>query len=61
MDYLTTDEECDFEFNALEKLAAKGEVMVYKHTGNWECMDHEGDLVHLNNYWKSNKAFWKVW
>ena len=61
LDYLTPDEECDFEFNALEKLARKGEVMVYKHEGLWECMDHERDVEHLNALWSENKSFWKVW
>jgi glucose-1-phosphate cytidylyltransferase len=60
-DYLTTDEDCDFEFGALEKLAAKGEIMVYRHDGKWECMDNERDVEHLNHLWETNKAFWKVW
>jgi glucose-1-phosphate cytidylyltransferase len=61
MNYLTKDEGCDFEFNALEKLAKKGEVMVFKHKGQWECMDHERDVKYLNHLWNENKAFWKVW
>ena len=59
MDYLT--EDCDFEFGPLEKLAKSGDVMVYKHMGEWECMDHERDVVHLNKLWNEKKAFWKVW
>lgn len=59
--YLTTDENCDFESGPLEILAKKGEVMVYKNTCNWECMDHERDVIHLNKLWNENKAFWKVW
>lgn len=59
LDYLTNDESCDFEFNVLEKLAKMGEVMVYKHSGRWECIDHERDLVFLNNLWSSGNAFWK--
>jgi len=35
--------------------------MVYKYEGNWECMDHERDVDHLNKLWNTNKAFWKVW
>ena len=58
---LTTDEDCDCESGALEKLAKEGEVMVYKHEGLWECMDHERDVVHLNTLWNNNKAFWKMW
>jgi glucose-1-phosphate cytidylyltransferase len=61
LDYLTEDEDCDFEFGPLENLASQGEVMVYKHGGNWECMDHERDVIYLNKLWKENKAFWKVW
>jgi len=59
-EFLTEDEDCDFELNALEKLALQGEVMVYKHEGQWECMDHERDVAHLNSLW-NNKAFWKKW
>lgn len=61
LDLLTTDENCDFEFGILENLANDGKVGVYRHEGNWECMDHERDVVHLNKLWDSDKAFWKVW
>ena len=61
LNYLTPNENCDFEFGALEELTKEGEVMVYKHEGNWECMDHERDVKHLNKLWETNKAFWKVW
>jgi len=60
LDYLTEDEACDFEFGALELLAKQGEVMVYKHEGLWECIDHERDLKHLNSLWDNNRAFWRV-
>ena len=61
LDHLTAGEDCDFEHGPLEKLASKGEVMVYKHDGNWECMDHERDVEYLNKLWSENKAFWKIW
>lgn len=61
LNYLKTDENCDFESGPLELLAAEGEVMVYKHPGNWECMDNENDYNHLNKLWRENRAFWKVW
>jgi len=60
-EYLSDDAECDFEVGPLEELTKAGEVMVYKHLGNWECVDHERDILHLNNLWNTNKAFWKVW
>ena len=61
LDYLSPNQDCDLEFGVLEKLATDGQVMVYNHPGNWECVDHDRDLVHLNNLWKNNQAFWKVW
>ena len=59
--HLTSDEDCDFEFNVLEKLSKEGEVMAYKHNGFWECMDHERDVVYLNRLWDKGQASWKVW
>jgi len=61
LDYLTEDEDCDFEIGPLENLAKAGQVMVYLHEGSWDCMDHERDVAYLNQLWKENKAFWKVW
>jgi len=61
LDYLTEDENCDFEIGFLEKLATEEQVMVFKHEGNWDCMDHERDVVYLNQLWREKKAFWKVW
>jgi len=60
-DYLTADDSCDLEFGALETIARKGELMVYKHPHNWACMDTLRDTEYLNKLWDNNKAFWKVW
>lgn len=59
--YLCEAEECDFENGTLEQLARQGKVGVYNHDGFWACMDHERDVKYLNDLWKNNKAFWKVW
>jgi glucose-1-phosphate cytidylyltransferase len=61
LNYLTEDRDCDFEIGALEQLAENGQVMAYKHEGNWECMDHERDIIYLNELWRTSKAFWKIW
>lgn len=61
LNYLTKSENCDFEHGPLEKLVKKEEVMVYKHEGNWACMDHEKDVNYLNKLWENDKAFWKIW
>lgn len=61
LDYLAEDEDCDFEIGPLDRLVKLGELMVYKHEGLWECIDHERDVTHLNKLWNEDKAFWKVW
>lgn len=61
LDYLTEDESCDFEYGVVEDLSKKGEVMMYKHDGQWECLDHRRDVDYLNKLWNENKAFWKTW
>ena len=61
LEHLTEDENCDLETGAINKLTKAGEVMVYKHKGQWECMDHERDVAHLNHLWNTNQAFWKAW
>ena len=60
LDYLTCEERCDFEVGALDKLAREGQVVAYKHPGRWECMDHDRDVVYLNELWRTGEAFWKV-
>ena len=61
LDYLTIEEKCDLEKGVLEELSLKGELMLYKHEGKWECMDHERDVIFLNKLWNAENAFWKVW
>lgn len=58
---LTEDEDCDLEYGTFERLAKLGEIAVYKHTGQWVCMDSERDVEKLNKMWKEQHAFWKVW
>jgi len=61
LSYLRADEDCDLEAGVFEQLASEGKIAVYKHNGLWACMDNERDLKHLENIWKNNAAFWKVW
>ena len=60
-DYLSEDENCDLEIGPLEKIAAEGQLMVYKHRGFWVCMDTIRDMEYLNKLWVESKAEWKVW
>ena len=59
--YLSEDDDCDFEIGPLEKLANDGELRVYKHKGEWICMDTYRDMIYLNKLWENNEAFWKSW
>ena len=58
---LDDSDECDLEFGLFEDLAIKHQLMVYKHTGFWYCMDNVRDMDHLNKLWTESGAPWKVW
>lgn len=60
-DYLSEEDNCDLEVGPLEQLAENGELMVYKHKGEWTCMDTYRDMIYLNKLWESGRAFWKIW
>ncbi len=59
--YLTTDDDCDLEIGALERIANEGQLMVYKHGGFWACMDTLRDMEYLNRLWVSGQASWNIW
>ena len=60
LDYIEGDNTA-FERDVLEKLADKGELMSYQHTGFWQCMDNQCEKRILEDLWSSGKAPWKVW
>lgn len=60
-DYIQDGENCEFETDVLYAMVKDKQVMVYKHQGNWACMDSIRDLERLTKMWKENKAFWKIW
>jgi len=55
------DDSTIFEREPLEKLAQKGELFAYKHSGFWQCMDTQRDKNYLESIWEKNRAPWKVW
>jgi glucose-1-phosphate cytidylyltransferase len=59
-DYLDSDDTI-LEESPLERLAADGQLMAYKHDGFWQCMDTLRDRNHLEALWRDKKAKWKVW
>jgi len=50
-----------FEQEPLTTLASNNQLVAYKHTGFWECMDTLRDKTHLCELWESNRAPWKNW
>ncbi len=49
------------EADALERLAADGQLTAYRHDRFWQCMDTLRDVRLLESLWQDNKAPWKVW
>tara|TARA_B100000575_G_C22938019_1_gene543157 strand:- start:145 stop:804 length:660 start_codon:yes stop_codon:yes gene_type:complete len=45
----------------LEKLAADGELMLFRHDGFWHPVDTLRDKQALEKMWKENIAAWKIW
>ncbi|NEQ69443.1 MAG: glucose-1-phosphate cytidylyltransferase [Symploca sp. SIO2D2] len=50
-----------WEKEPLERLAADGQLMAYKHEDFWQCMDTLRDRVLLEKLWSEQKAPWKTW
>jgi len=50
-----------FEKEPLESTAREGQLMAFKHSGFWKCMDTQRDKVQLEEMWESGNAPWKVW
>ncbi len=59
-DYIQGD-QTPWEREPMEQLAKDGQLMAYKHTGFWQCMDTLRDKHMLNELWNSEKAPWKTW
>lgn len=54
-DYIDGDETL-LEREPLERLAADGELAVFKHSGYWQCMDTVRDMQGLNEQSASGRA-----
>lgn len=60
MDYLEGDRTI-WEREPLERLAADGQLVAYRHSGFWQCMDTLRDVRLLNTLWERGDAPWAVW
>ncbi len=59
-EYLEGD-NTSLEADALERLAADGQLAAYRHEGFWQCMDTLRDVQLLRGLWESGNPPWKVW
>jgi len=58
-DFIVGDETV-LESEPLERAAAIGELMAYKHDGFWQCMDTKRDKDFLEKLWKEGNAPWAL-
>ncbi|CAB1075337.1 glucose-1-phosphate cytidylyltransferase [Alkalispirochaeta odontotermitis] len=61
LEYLTEDEDCDFEFGALQEIARQGQLKAFEHLGFWQCMDNIRERDYLDRLARSSNAPWVVW
>lgn len=59
-DYLV-DDTTVFEKEPMQRLAAEGQLMSFRHNGFWQCMDTQREMQKLEQLWQSGQAPWKVW
>jgi glucose-1-phosphate cytidylyltransferase len=60
LDYIDGDETI-WEREPIEGLAHDGELMAYRHSGFWSCMDTLKEKHMLEELWASGNAPWKTW
>jgi len=59
-EYIEGD-DTQWEREPLERLAKDGQLVAYRHTSFWQCMDTLRDKGLLTNLWESGQAPWRTW
>jgi glucose-1-phosphate cytidylyltransferase len=59
-DYVDGD-ATHWEREPLQRLAAEGQLVAYRHESFWQCMDTLREKKYLESLWESDKAPWKIW
>jgi glucose-1-phosphate cytidylyltransferase len=59
-DYIDGDATM-FEQEPLRNLANDGQLMAYRHTSFWQCMDTLREKHILEQLWQSPNPPWKLW
>lgn len=60
LDMMTAGEDVNLETEILPRLAAQGDLMIYRHNGFWQSMNTMKDTLTLEKIWQHNPP-WKVW
>ena len=60
IDYIEGDATV-LEKDPVQNAARDGQLMAYRHTGFWQCMDTVREKEQLEKLWASGQAPWKVW
>ena len=58
---LIDGDETVWEQQPLERLAANGDLIAYRHDGFWQPMDTLRDKMVLEDLWERQQAPWKLW
>ena len=56
-----TDDDTMWEAGPLRRLTEMGQLMAYKHSGFWYCMDHLADKRRLEGLWNDGTRPWASW
>lgn len=59
-DYIA-DDTTSLEQGPLERLAAEGQLMAFRHEGFWQPMDTVRERQLLESLWAGGEAPWKLW
>lgn len=60
LDYIDGDDTV-WERETVVRLARDGQLVGYRHTGFWSCMDTLKEKNMLEEIWNTGKAPWKIW
>lgn len=58
---LIESDQTVFEREPMKRATAANQVLAYRHTGFWQCMDTLRDVQYLNSLWESGNPPWAVW
>jgi glucose-1-phosphate cytidylyltransferase len=60
INYVENDETM-WEREPVENLARDNNLLGYRHSGFWSCMDTLKEKNYLEEFWNSGNAPWKIW